>query len=483
MTDCNNINYTQLLQKAVAQINEYITLLHKTTADFAVTTTSTNIINIQRLSDNKQFSYTLSIEDFNQLCCNNKSWISKFETLFNQTYINVPPVFQTSDQWIIKFNEGFNPENYEWPSQMQNIELYDKNFYNGMCCSANAEHVENFIKNNPNIIESCYKDTIMSIKPIQSSLTSTSQRTEPFIKRINAHTSSQKSGDNINGLESKTNINVFVVDTGISKHPELNIVGGRNFTTTNTEAWNDGNGHGTHVAGIIGAKDNTIGVVGVAPGVRLWALKTLSDTGSGLTSSIIAALQWILKNRDILWSGFGVVNMSLGGPAYQPLDDAVNALINNGIVVCVAAGNEGIDASTKSPARVPNAITVGATGPLETYNTLASYSNYGKLVDILAPGTNIYSTYISSGYQYASGTSMATPIVSGGFALMFSTVNLGIQPTTLNFVLLARKRVIDISQNRTITLRGVDTVNPRITLTPVALAAGTTDISINVGGF
>lgn len=243
-----------------------------------------------------------------------------------------------------------------------------------------------------------------------------------FVRRIGANLSSQKSGNGEGSdLRGRRDINVFVVDTGVDYHADLNLQGGVDFTGSRT-GFTDDNGHGTHVAGIIGAFDNNLGIVGVAPGVRLWSVRVLDARGSGTLAGVIAGLDWILKNRG---SGHAIVNMSLGGGVSPQLDAAVERLVAAGIIVCVAAGNENQNAYYSSPARAASAITVGATGSTATpnYNDLAPYSNYGTIVDILAPGTSINSTYLNGKYATLSGTSMATPVVAGTIALMLSKRN------------------------------------------------------------
>ncbi|KAJ3525701.1 hypothetical protein NMY22_g10464 [Coprinellus aureogranulatus] len=208
-------------------------------------------------------------------------------------------------------------------------------------------------------------------------------------------------------------VDVYVVDTGIlTTHKEF---GGRarwgtSFVGTST----DGNGHGTHCAGTIGSI-----TYGVAKKVNLIAVQVLSAGGSGSTSGIISGLNWVASQAKA--SGRpSIVSMSLGGSASSSLDSAVASLTSAGIHVVVAAGNDGIDAQNTSPARAPSAITVGAT---QINDAKASYSNYGSIVDIFAPGTAIISTWIGSSNTATnsiSGTSMATPHVAGVVAYLIS---------------------------------------------------------------
>ena len=208
-------------------------------------------------------------------------------------------------------------------------------------------------------------------------------------------------------------IKVGIIDTGISKdHPDLkaNIKGGVN-TIRPQKSWNDDNGHGSHVAGIVAALNNSSGVVGAAPLADLYAIKVLNANGSGYLSDVIEGIQWaVAKNMR-------VVNMSLGtGSDILSMRDAVIAARNAGVVVVAAAGNSG--GSVLYPAAYPEVIAVSAT---DQDNQSAWFSSYGPEVDLAAPGVSIYSTYKSSNYATLSGTSMAAPHVAGATALLLST--------------------------------------------------------------
>ncbi len=209
---------------------------------------------------------------------------------------------------------------------------------------------------------------------------------------------------------------VYVIDTGLDlAHPELNISlnKSRNFVGRGKNSPQDGNGHGTHVGGTIGAKNNTSGVVGVAPGALLVAIRVLDNNGSGYYSEIIAGLNYV---TSIAQAG-EVANMSFGGPPSSALDAAVKALANKGVYISLAAGNSGVDASTTSPARV-NHANVYTVSAISASGCLTSWSNYGSsTVDYAAPGLNILSTWRNKSYATISGTSMAAPHVAGLLAL------------------------------------------------------------------
>ncbi len=236
--------------------------------------------------------------------------------------------------------------------------------------------------------------------------------------------SSTNPGD---GSGSITNVNSYVIDTGIdTAHSDLNVVGRVNFTGDGKNY--DCHGHGTHVAGSVAAKDDTSDVVGVAPGAPLTGVKVLGCTGSGSWSGIIKGVDWVTANAKKP----AVANMSLGGGVSKALDDAVRNSANSGVFYALAAGNDGKDACTSSPARAGagtnnGIMTVAATNSSDAET---SWSNYGRCVDIWAPGANILSTKNGGGTTTMSGTSMASPHGAGGGALYLSS-NTGASPSTV----------------------------------------------------
>jgi subtilisin family serine protease len=283
-------------------------------------------------------------------------------------------------------------------------------------------------------------------------------------------------GSGTNGI----NVGIAIIDTGIATHPDLNVVGGARFYTVNSGPpksrgsfqdgnFNDDNGHGTHVAGIAAALDNDFGVVGVAPGAPLWAVKVLDASGNGWSSDIIKGIDWVTANADRI----AVANMSLGG---QGVSDAYRQAIQNsvaaGVVYVVAAGNNGMDihGSDKTfgtsddfiPAAYPEVATISAFvdtdgesggGGSAWYwsggarwladDTFADFSNFsnsdeaknqdflnaniaildqerhalGLGIDLVMPGVSIYSTSLNGGYATMTGTSMAAPHAAGLAAL------------------------------------------------------------------
>ncbi|WP_026955547.1 S8 family peptidase [Algoriphagus vanfongensis] len=213
----------------------------------------------------------------------------------------------------------------------------------------------------------------------------------------------------------------YIIDSGIdSSHPDLNVsanLGYNAFTKgRDSDITSDGNGHGTHVAGTVGAIDNEIGVIGVAPGVTLVPIKVLDSRGSGSYSGVIAGVNFVADNA----SPGDVANMSLGGPTSASLDAAVVALAQSGVKVALAAGNESQNANNSSPARVEysGVYTVSA---IDSDDNFAYFSNYGNPpIEYAAPGVNILST-VPGGYASYNGTSMASPHVAG--LLLLGTIH------------------------------------------------------------
>lgn len=202
----------------------------------------------------------------------------------------------------------------------------------------------------------------------------------------------------------------WVIDTGIDlTHPDLNVNASLSVSYIPRTTANDDNGHGSHVAGTIAAIDNSIGVVGVAAGAQLVAVKVLDRRGSGAYSGVIAGVDYVAANA----ANGDVANMSLGGPVSDALDAAVLAAAAKGIKFALAAGNESTNANLSSPARVnhSNVYTISA---FDINGKFATFSNYGNPpVDFSAPGVSIKSTWMKGGYNTISGTSMASPHAAG----------------------------------------------------------------------
>ncbi|MFJ7423179.1 S8 family peptidase [Streptomyces uncialis] len=210
-----------------------------------------------------------------------------------------------------------------------------------------------------------------------------------------------------------TGVTAFVIDTGVRvSHSQLTgrASNGYDAIEGDTVA-QDGNGHGTHVATTIAGS-----TYGVAKKARIVAVRVLDNNGSGTTAGVIAGVDWVTRNH----SGPSVANMSLGGGASTTLDNAVRNSIASGVTYAVAAGNSGVNASSTSPARVTQAITVGATSNTDAK---ASWSNFGSVLDLFAPGVSITAGWHTgdSATNTISGTSMAAPHVAGAAAVYLSS--------------------------------------------------------------
>jgi subtilisin len=268
------------------------------------------------------------------------------------------------------------------------------------------------------------------------------------VDRVEADLSPAARIDGVDGDGHRVDVDIAVIDTGIQpNHPDLNVVGGFNCTGT-ASAWADWNGHGTHVAGTAAALDNGLGVVGVAPGARLWSVRVFRDSTAARLSWIVCGIDWITAQNDPndpTKPLIEVVNMSLrdaglddgacGTKNADPEHAAICRSVDRGITYVVAAGNDRTLASKWRPASYNEVITVSAMadfdgkaggtaastcssfGQVDRDDTFADFSNYGGDVDLIAPGKCIRSTYRGSSYATISGTSMSSPAVAGGAAL------------------------------------------------------------------
>lgn len=275
--------------------------------------------------------------------------------------------------------------------------IYNKSML-GFSATLTAEQAETLKKDSR--VEYIENDRIVSLgKPAGGGSTAPAQTIPYGITRV--------------GFGDGTGKTAWIIDSGVDlTHPDLNVnvsrsisflTSGKNFSSPN-----DGNGHGTHVAGTIAAKNNTIGVVGVAANATVIAVRVLDAMGSGSISGVIQGVDYVAANG----LAGDVANMSLGGGISVALDNAVISAASTGIFFSLAAGNESDDANNHSPSRAngPNVFTVSA---MDISNNWASFSNYGSPVDYCAPGVNIKSTWKSGLYNTISGTSMAAPHVAG----------------------------------------------------------------------
>jgi subtilisin family serine protease len=273
----------------------------------------------------------------------------------------------------------------------------------GFAARMSGQAVERMRAANPNIAM-CEQDQVVTAGPVQAAgqpisgtAVQPAQETPWGIARV---------GGGVAG----TYATAWVIDSGIDlTHPDLNVDTTRSRSFIRDTSPQDQNGHGTHVAGTIAARDNSIGVIGVAPGAPVVAVRVLDRRGSGTTSGVIAGVDYVAQYGR----AGDVANMSLGGGGSTSLDTAVINAAAGGVRFALAAGNESDHANNHSPARAngPNVFTVSAFGVGDRW---ASYSNFGNPpIEYAEPGSSIKSTWLSGGYNTISGTSMATPHLAG----------------------------------------------------------------------
>lgn len=349
-------------------------------------------------------------------------------TEFNEIFRKANPQWRIPGSYIVVFKEGITDVANLSEKLADQIDGKTQYLYQNSIKGFSVKTSETAIKkllNNPSIayIE---EDQVVRVISTQNNATwgldRIDQRNLPLDTRYNY---------NFTG----SGIDVYIIDTGIRfDHIEF---GGR--AAFGYDAFNgngvDGNGHGTHVAGTVGGT-----TYGVAKNVKLWAVRVLDNNGSGSTSGVIAGVDWVTGHHT---TNPAIANMSLGGGASTALDDAVKRSILDGIVYVVAAGNSYANACNYSPARVPEAITVGSTTNTDAFS---SFSNYGSCVDILAPGSNITSAWhtSSTAIQTISGTSMAAPHVAG-VAALYLQENPGSSPSSVTNAIINNATVNKIT--------------------------------------
>ncbi|MFF2090205.1 S8 family peptidase [Paenibacillus sp. NPDC058174] len=229
-------------------------------------------------------------------------------------------------------------------------------------------------------------------------------------------------------------VKIAIIDTGISPHPSLRIAGGIN--TVDGRSYADDNGHGTHVAGIAAAT-GARGCKGVAPKVKLYAVKALDYAGAGYVSDIIDGIEWCIRNK------MSIINMSFGlerGDSSEALHNAIKKAVRKGIVVVASAGNSGPNTfRLDEPAAFSETIAVAAT---TRENRIANFSNRGNGIAIAAPGEDVRSTWLNGNYLTVSGTSMASPHVTGGAALLLA-LKPGLSPSEIKALLKKQALTLD----------------------------------------
>jgi subtilisin family serine protease len=338
-------------------------------------------------------------------------------TVANASASDNPGGRPIKDAYIVVFKDDVADVNAAVDEMTKPVNAKAKYVYRhtikGFAVSLPAVAIENMRKNPK--VRYIEQDQEVSVNVTQTGATWGIDRTDQTTLPLDGGYTYESTG---------SSVDAYIFDTGIKQdHTEF---GGR--AKPGYDAFvaggpaNDLNGHGTHVAGTVGGTR-----YGMAKNVTLYAVKVLGDNGSGSWSGVIAGIDWAVGHHT---TRPAVGNMSLGGGASTSVDDAVRRAVADGIVMCVAAGNSTADASTSSPARTAEAITVGATTSSDGF---ASYSNFGSVVDILAPGSSITSAWYTSttAINTISGTSMASPHVAGA-SVLYLEANPGSTPAQVS---------------------------------------------------
>ncbi|PPQ63335.1 hypothetical protein CVT24_006708 [Panaeolus cyanescens] len=308
---------------------------------------------------------------------------------------------QTTGKYIVNFKKGASRRNWANKLKVKSTDEWD--IVNGFAADLD-EATLNELRASKDV-ELIAEDGVMEAFATQTNAPWGLQRISQRARLSSTSTTALTYTYNYDDSAGR-GVDIYIVDTGIyTSHSDF---GGRARwgASFNNLGNSDGHGHGTHCAGTAAGTR-----YGVAKGANLIAVKVLSDSGSGATSGIVSGLNWVLSQARA--SGRpSVVSMSLGGSTATTLDNAVASLTSAGIHVVAAAGNSNTNAANTSPARAPSAITVGAS---TIGDVRSSFSNYGAVVDVFAPGTGVTSAWIgsTSATNNISGTSMAAPHIAG----------------------------------------------------------------------
>ncbi len=326
--------------------------------------------------------------------------------------------------YVVVLKEGADPRSVAAVAQVSPRYVYTAAI-NGFAAELNQGQL-NALQHNP-AVEYVEEDARVESATVQSGATWGLDRIDQRALPLSG---------TYNYTSTGSTVYAYVIDTGIqTAHAQF---GGRAAASYDALGGNgqDCNGHGTHVAGTIGSA-----TYGVAKQVRLRGVRVLNCQGSGSSSGVIAGIDWVRLNR----TNPAVANMSLGGGYSAAQNTAVTNLVNSGVYLAVAAGNENQNACNVSPASAPAVTTVGAS---DRTDLRASFSNYGSCVDIYAPGVSITSTWLNGGTNTISGTSMASPHVAG-VAALYKAVNGNATQTTINSWLVNNSTLNVIRSNIT----------------------------------
>jgi subtilisin len=365
----------------------------------------------------------------------------------------------TTQSYVVMVKDGLDPAEVATADGVAPTQVWDE--VGGFAADLTNRQVTR-LRADP-AVESVEVDGVFASIPDSSSapLDQPAQAVKAAVRRVGALESPTAK---IDGIDERIKVDIAILDGGIDpEHPDLNVAGGFNCLGGKKQDWDDRDGHGTMVGGFAAAIDNSIGVVGVAPGARLWAIRVADPDGNISDSALLCGLNWVIEHADKI----EVANMSLAGDdndlapcgtsATPPIHEAICEMVGRGVTAVAAAGNYSMDAATFTPAAYPEVIAVSAMADFDGQpgglaaipnvcqfeseeqldDHFAWFSNYGAPVDLAAPGVCVTSTFPGSQYAFSDGTSFSTPFVAGAAALYIST-HPNAKPAKVREVLVAR---------------------------------------------
>jgi subtilisin family serine protease len=361
----------------------------------------------------------------------NKQWPDVLVNIHSRSFSKVPLDFEfIPNQYLVKFKENITDDVDDIASIFASktnakiLKIYQNSKAFAFSISDDdVDNIDQAITLDPRL-ERVEQNVMGRIAQL-----TTNQAIPVGLQRVISDASQFSLDSSVGASTGQVDADIAIIDSGIDiDHPDLNVY--KNVTFVNgTTSGDDDNGHGSEVAGIAAAKNNLLGIVGMAPGAKLWSVKVCSSDGNCPLSSQLEGIEYVIDHADEL----DVVNISIENPYSPILNAAIERVAQKGLIVVAASGNDGKDAFDISPANSPDVIAVsgladsdgkcGGIGPETSYgqdDTLADFSNFGEVIDIASPAVDILTTYNNSDYSVDSGTSLAAPFVTGAAALIKS---------------------------------------------------------------